>query len=44
MHLRDFKAGEVIFTAGDQGAGAILVLSGEVRVSVVANASLKTTP
>ena len=33
MHLRDFKAGEVIFTQGDQGAGAILVLAGEVRVS-----------
>ena len=33
MHLRDFKAGEVIFTQGDQGAGAILVLEGEVRVS-----------
>jgi CRP-like cAMP-binding protein len=33
MHLRDFKAGEVIFCRGDQGAGAILVLSGEVRVS-----------
>jgi len=33
MHLRDFKADEVIFTQGDQGAGAILVLEGEVRVS-----------
>ncbi len=33
MHLRDFQAGEVIFTQGDQGAGAILVLEGEVRVS-----------
>jgi len=33
MHLRDFKAGEVIFNLGDQGAGAILVLEGEVRVS-----------
>ena len=33
MHLRDFKAGEVIFKQGDQGAGAILVLEGEVRVS-----------
>ena len=33
MHLRDFKAGEVIFKQGDQGAGAILVLQGEVRVS-----------
>jgi len=33
MHLRDFKAGEVIFNQGDQGAGAILVLDGKVRVS-----------
>jgi CRP-like cAMP-binding protein len=33
MHLRDFKAGELIFSQGDQGAGAILVLSGEVRVT-----------
>jgi CRP/FNR family cyclic AMP-dependent transcriptional regulator len=33
MHLRDFKAGESIFTQGDQGAGAILVLDGEVRIS-----------
>lgn len=32
MHLRDFGADEVIFTRGDQGAGAILVLEGEVRV------------
>ena len=33
MHLRDFKADETIFTQGDQGAGAILVLDGEVRVT-----------
>ena len=33
MHLRDFAAGESIFNQGDQGAGAILVLDGEVRVS-----------
>jgi CRP-like cAMP-binding protein len=33
MHLRDFKPGETIFSQGDQGAGAILVLDGEVRVS-----------
>ena len=33
MHLRDFKAGERIFNQGDQGAGAILVLDGEVRIS-----------
>ena len=33
MHPRDFKADEVIFTQGDQGAGTILVLEGEVRIS-----------
>ena len=33
MHLRDFKAGEAIFKQGDQGAGAILVLQGEVLIS-----------
>ena len=33
MHLRDFAAGESIFNQGDQGAGAILVLDGEVRIS-----------
>ena len=33
MHLRNFAAGESIFHQGDQGAGAILVLDGEVRVS-----------
>jgi CRP/FNR family cyclic AMP-dependent transcriptional regulator len=33
MHLRDFKAGESIFNQGDQGAGAILVLDGAVRIS-----------
>ena len=33
MHPRDFKAGESIFSQGDQGAGAILVLNGEVRIS-----------
>jgi CRP/FNR family cyclic AMP-dependent transcriptional regulator len=33
MHVRDFKAGESIFKQGDQGAGAILVLDGEVRIS-----------
>lgn len=33
MHPRDFNAGEIIFRQGDQGAGAILVLDGEVRVS-----------
>ena len=33
MHLRDFTAGESIFRQGDQGAGAILVLDGEVRIT-----------
>ena len=33
MHLRDFKAGEAIFKQGEQGAGAILGLYGEVRDS-----------
>lgn len=33
MHVRDFKAGEIIFKQGDQGAGAILVLDGNVRIS-----------
>jgi CRP/FNR family cyclic AMP-dependent transcriptional regulator len=33
MHVRDFKADETIFRQGDQGAGAILVLDGEVRIS-----------
>ena len=32
MHLRDFKADETIFSQGDQGAGAILVMEGEVRI------------
>jgi len=32
MHVRPFKAGETIFSQGDQGAGAILVLEGGVRV------------
>ena len=32
MHLRHFKAGETVFTQGDQGAGAILVLEGSVRI------------
>ncbi len=32
MHLRQFKAGETVFTQGDQGAGVILVLEGEVRI------------
>jgi CRP-like cAMP-binding protein len=32
MHLRQFKTDEVIFNLGDQGAGAILVLEGSVRM------------
>ena len=32
MHLRQFKTDEVIFNLGDQGAGAILVLDGSVRI------------
>ncbi len=34
MHVRNFKAGEIIFNQGDQAAGAILVLRGSVRVKV----------
>ena len=32
MHVRQFKSDELIFKRGDQGAGAILVLEGEVKV------------
>jgi len=32
MHLRQFKPGESVFKLGDQGAGAILVLEGSVRI------------
>lgn len=32
MHIRNFKAEEVVFRQGDQGAGAILVLEGQVKV------------
>ena len=32
MHVRDFIADEIIFRQGDQGAGAILLLEGSVRV------------
>lgn len=32
MHRRQFKPGETIFHLGDQGAGAILVLRGAVRI------------
>ena len=32
MHVRQFKPDETVFGQGDQGAGAILVLEGSVRV------------
>lgn len=32
MHIRDFQPDEVVFHQGDAGAGAILVLKGEVRI------------
>ena len=32
MHPRRFKADEIIFNLGDQGAGAILVLEGTVKI------------
>jgi CRP-like cAMP-binding protein len=32
MHVRNFEADEVIFREGDQGAGAILVLEGKVKI------------
>jgi CRP-like cAMP-binding protein len=32
MHVRQFKPDETVFSQGDQGAGAILVLEGSVRV------------
>ena len=32
MHVRQFQPDEIIFQQGDQGAGAILVLQGSVRV------------
>ena len=32
MHVRNFQADEVVFRQGDQGAGAILVLEGQVKV------------
>lgn len=32
MHRRQFKKDETIFSQGDQGAGAILVLEGSVRI------------
>ena len=32
MHVRNFQQDEVVFRQGDQGAGAILVLEGQVKV------------
>jgi len=32
MHVRNYQKDEVIFHQGDQGAGAVLVLEGQVRV------------
>ncbi|MCH7881821.1 MAG: cyclic nucleotide-binding domain-containing protein [Proteobacteria bacterium] len=32
MHVRSFLADEIVFRQGDQGAGAILILDGSVRV------------
>ena len=32
MHVRQYQAGEVVFREGDQGAGTILVLEGQVRI------------
>lgn len=32
MHLRKYEAGEFIFHAGDQGAGAAIILNGDVEI------------
>ncbi len=32
MHIRKYQAGETVFREGDQGAGAILVLEGQVKI------------
>jgi CRP/FNR family cyclic AMP-dependent transcriptional regulator len=32
MHVRQYQPNEIIFREGDQGAGTILVLDGEVRI------------
>lgn len=34
MHLRQYEEGEVVFHMGDPGAGAVLVLSGCVKIKV----------
>jgi len=33
MHIRQFAKNEVIFKQGDQGAGALLIIEGQVNVS-----------
>jgi len=33
MHIRQFAKGESIFKQGDQGAGALLIIEGHVKVS-----------
>ncbi|MDQ6965225.1 MAG: cyclic nucleotide-binding domain-containing protein [Mariprofundales bacterium] len=33
MHPREYRSGEHIFFAGDEGAGAVLLLSGEVEIT-----------
>ncbi len=32
MHIRNYQQDEVVFREGDQGAGSILVLEGQVRI------------
>lgn len=32
MHIRNFQQDEIVFRQGDQGAGAILVLEGQVKI------------
>ena len=34
MHIRSFTTGETIFQQGNQGAGALMVLEGSVRIMV----------
>ena len=34
MHMRDYQRDEMVFREGDQAAGAILVLSGKVGITV----------
>jgi len=32
MHIRNYHAGESVFRQGDQGAGAVLVLEGQIQI------------